>query len=56
MADQVIGDIAEVVAGDDGIGELVERIGMGELDGIDQIVESNGRGELSRIGHPSTVD
>ncbi len=49
VADQVIGDLAEVFGGQHRIGELFEGIGVDGLDGADEGVEADG------IGHASTV-
>ena len=42
MADQVVGHLAEVVGGEDGVAELVEGVGVDLLDGRDQVVEPDG--------------
>ena len=55
MADEVVGDLAEVFGGEDGVGELVERVGRGRLDGVDEVVEADGVGDLGGLGHASTL-
>jgi hypothetical protein len=40
VPDEVLGDLAEVLGGDDGIGELGEGVvGAGLADGVDEVVE-----------------
>ncbi len=43
MADQVVGDLAELLGGQDRVGQLVERLGVDALDGVDEVVETDGR-------------
>ncbi len=55
VADQVVGDIAQVVGRDDRVLELVEGGGVDLLDGVDEVVETYGRGDV-RVGrHVSTL-
>ncbi|CAM5527806.1 hypothetical protein SFUMM280S_02999 [Streptomyces fumanus] len=42
VADEVVGDLPQVLAGDDGVLELFERLGVHLLDGRDQVVEAYG--------------
>jgi hypothetical protein len=43
VADQVVGDLAEVLASEDGIGELLQGLAVDFLDRGDQLVELDGR-------------
>ena len=54
MADQVVGDLAQMFGGQDRVGELVERLGVDTFDGLDEVVEADGMGDLSR-GLPSST-
>jgi hypothetical protein len=47
----MVGQLAEVVADEDRVGELVEHVGPGLLDRVDELVEPDGRVEPERIGH-----
>jgi hypothetical protein len=51
VADQVVGDLAQVVGGEDGVGELVQRLVVRLLDGGDEVVETDGGWHLHRVGH-----
>jgi len=55
VADQVVGDLAQVLGGQDGIGELVEGVGVYLLDGVDQLIETDGIGDGCRLGHSVTI-
>ncbi len=55
VADQVVGDLAQVLGGQDGIGELVEGVGVHLLDGVDQLVETDGMGDGCRLGHSVNI-
>ena len=55
VADQVVGDLAEGLRGEDGIFELFERLVVTGLDCVDQVVETNGVGDLPIWSHASTV-
>lgn len=55
MPDEVVGDLADGVGGDDGIDQLLERFGVGFLDRRDQIVEADGVGEGDGLAHASTL-
>jgi hypothetical protein len=55
VADQVVGQLAEVVRGDHGVGELVERVAVGLLDGLDEVVEADGMRHADWFRHVSTV-
>jgi hypothetical protein len=35
----------------DGVGELVQRVGVHSLDGVDHLVEANGVGDVGRVRH-----
>ena len=39
VPDQVVGDLAEVIGREDGVGELIEWLGVHLLDGGDQVVK-----------------
>ncbi|GBE67106.1 hypothetical protein MFM001_35680 [Mycobacterium sp. MFM001] len=51
MSDQVVGDLAEMLGGQDGVAELIEHVGVHSLDGIDQFVKADRMGNGCRIGH-----
>ena len=51
---EVVGDVAEVVGGEHGVGELLERVGVHLLDGVDEVVEADVV-ICVRIGHASTL-
>ena len=48
VADEVVGDVAEMFGGEHRIGELIERFGVHLLDRLDQVVEADGAG--NRVG------
>src|SRR5690606_16153727 len=54
VPDEVVGELAEVIGGDDRAGELLEDVGMDRADGVDEIVEANGGGDRSRF-HTTTL-
>ena len=47
----MICDVTQMVGGEDGVGELIECVGVGFLDGIDEVVESDGDVHGRGIGH-----
>ena len=51
MADEVVGDLAQVLGGEHGVGELVERLVVDRGDGLDQVVEADGVGHADGIDH-----
>ncbi len=51
MPDEVVGDLAEGLGGEHGVGELLQRFGVHLLDDIDEVVEADGVGDLRRLGH-----
>lgn len=55
MTDQVVGDLAERVGRDDGVGELFERFGVRVLDAVDEVVEADGLVILACSTMPSTL-
>jgi hypothetical protein len=44
VPDQVVGQLTEVVGGDDGAGELLELVVMDAADGVDQVIQPDGVG------------
>jgi hypothetical protein len=55
VADEVVGDLTEGLAGEHRVGELVEWLVVDGLDGVDEVVEADGVGELGGLGHASTI-
>ena len=55
MADQVVGDLAEVLGGRDRGRQLIERLGVDDLDGVDEVVEADGVSDPGRLLHASTT-
>ena len=51
MADEVVGDLAEGLGGEHGVGELFQRFGVHLLDDVDEVVEADGVGDLRGLGH-----
>ena len=51
MADQMVGDFAQMLGGEHRISELVQRVAVHGFDGVDQLVKADGIGDGSRIGH-----
>ena len=45
VADEVVGQVAEVVGGDHRVGELFERVVVDLLDGVDEVVEADVGGD-----------
>jgi hypothetical protein len=48
VPDQMVGDLAEVLAGQDGVGELVQNVGVYVFDCVDQLIESDRIADRSR--------
>ena len=55
VADEVIGDLAEVVRRDDRVGELVQRVGVDLLDRVDEFVEADRDIHADWIRHEATL-
>ncbi len=51
MPDQMVGDLAEMLGGQDGVGELIQWLGVHVLDRGDQLVEADGIRDGCRFGH-----
>ncbi len=51
VADEVVGDLAEGLGGQHGVGELIQRFGVHLLDDADEVVEADGVGDLGWLGH-----
>ena len=51
VPDQVVGDLAQMLGGQHGVGELVQHVGVHPFDGVDQLVEADGIGDGRRFGH-----
>ena len=51
VADEMVGDLAEGLGGEHGVGELFERFVCTVLDDVDEVVKADGVGDLGRLGH-----
>jgi hypothetical protein len=55
MADEVVGDVAEMLGDDDRVGELLEGVRVCLLDGLDEVVEPDRVAQRQGMGHASTI-
>lgn len=55
VADQVVGDLSEMLGGENGVRQLFEGIGVDLLDGVDEVVQPHGIAHGDRIRHSSTI-
>jgi hypothetical protein len=55
VADEVVGDLPEVVGGEHGVRQLVEGVRVHLRDGVDQVVEADGVGQRNGRRHASTL-
>jgi hypothetical protein len=55
VADEVVGELAEVVRDDHRPFQLGERVVVGLLDPLDEVVQSDGSRDLLLVRHASTI-
>ena len=55
VADQVVGDLSEMLGGEDRVGQLFQGVGVDLFDGIDEVVQPHGIAHGDRIRHASTL-